>query len=219
MDEPPASPGSSTGKGHMRRIILAVLMAMAVGTAFAAEEKKDNPLDLTRVPILDGIYSVEAPGDWHMEVSGDDLTATFAEEPDADGTLVIAAPNPAVKDIKEYTQLAAGALMRAFGNGEIVQEKRDEIDGFPAYTLWFAFKTDDVEFLGWGRTIDVDGIAIQAMTLSTAKNFVPYMQIAGPIFDSYELDADMVSENIDLLEQVGKKVLEDLEKLNSGAAQ
>lgn len=195
----------------MRTFILAVVLTAASLCSYASgEESAAVTLNLVRVPILNGIYSVEAPSNWHLEISGDDLTATFAEEPDADGTLIISAPNPAVADIKQYTQQAAKALLDGFGNGEIVQEKEEEIDGFPVYTLWFAFKVDETEFLGWGRTIDFDGVAVQAMTLSTASQFVPYMQIAGPIVDSYELDADMVEENTELLEQIGRKVLKNL---------
>lgn len=195
----------------MRTFILAILLSLASVCASAGDEATDaTNLNLVRVPILNGIYTIEAPSEWHLEISGDDLTATFAEEPDADGTLIISAPNPAVKDIKEYMRQAAGSLLESFGNGEIVQDEEKEIDGFRAYTVWFSLRANETDFLGWGRTIDFDGVAVQAMTLSTGGKFNSYMQIAEPIFDSYELDVEMVEENIDLLREIGRKVLKSL---------
>lgn len=189
------------------RNILSALVLLLCATVVSASESGS----LVRVPVIGGLYTVEAPSDWHLEESGDDLTATFAEEPDADGALVIAAPNPAAPNITDYNRLAANALLATFGNGIIVQEEEGETDGFPSHTLWIEFEVDGAPYLGWSRTIDFDGIAVQAMTLATAGKFVPYMDTAGPILDSYELDPDMVEENIELLSEVGKKVIANFE--------
>lgn len=193
----------------MRKVYLAaLLLAMMTGIAAAADGRKGD--DVVRVPVLDGIYSVEAPGEWHVEVSGKDYTATFSEEPGSDGTLVIAPPNPMVEDIEEYTRLSIEGLFRAFGNGDIDEENHDEVGGYPAYTAIFLFKAGDEPFIGWARTIDIEEYAVQAISLTSAKNYVEFMQRAGDIVDSYELDLDEARANSVVLRRIGRQTLHDL---------
>lgn len=193
----------------MRTLLtVAVVILISCCRANAGDEADD----LVRVPVLDGVYTVEAPGDWHLEVSGDDFTATFSEAPGADGTLVIAPPNPVVDDVREYTNMSIQGLFKAFGNGEIMEENDRNIGKFAAYTAMFGFKVEDNPFMGWARTVDLDGFAVQTIAIVSAKKYVAFMQKAGDIADSFELDVDEAEAFLPELKRVGRKAYDDLEK-------
>lgn len=190
----------------MRTWILSVVMAFSIGAAVAA----DGADEVVRVPILEGVYSVEAPADWNLDVSGEDLVATFSEKPGADGTFVIAPPNPMAKDIKSYTRMAVTSFLKVFGNGEITDENERKVAGFPAYNALFTFTTDGTPFVGWARTVDIEGYAVQSMAVVSAKNYVGFMEKAGPIADSYELNLDEVEAHLDELKSVGRETMTSL---------
>ncbi len=143
---------------------------------------------------------------------GADLTAAFSESAGADGTLIIAAPNPSVEDAAAYNRRAAEALLKSFGNGVITKEASTASGARPTHTTWIAFKAGKKAFLGWSRTMEFDGVAVQAMALATMGKFAAFMKTAEPILETCELDADMLKENADLLAEVGQKILAGLEK-------
>lgn len=168
--------------------------------------------EVVRVPVLDGIYSVEAPGDWHLEISGEDFTATFSEDIGTDGTLVIAPPNPVVDDVTEYTQMSIKGLFNVFDNGEITEESERNIGKFPSYTASFSFKAQDEPFKGWARTVELDGYAVQAIAVVSAKKAEAFMKKALAIANSYELDVDEADAFLPELKRIGRRSYDELER-------
>lgn len=197
------------GRAIMRRFVIAAVMGIACcWGAYSGDAVED----VVRVPILDGIYSVDAPGDWHLEISGDDFTATFSEKPGADGTLVIAPPNPVVDDVKEYTQMSIEGLFNAFDNGEIIEESEKKLGRYPSYTATFSFKSRDSAFKGWARTVELDGYAVQAIMVVSAGKFDTFAETARSIANSYELDVDEADAFLPELKRIGRRSYDELEK-------
>lgn len=190
----------------MRMILAAILILTSISfRAFAAE----GVAETIRVPVLDGVYSVEAPEEWHLEISGEDFTATFKERPDGDAALVIAPPNPVVDDIAEFTKMAVQGVFNAFDSGEFKDEDDKNIGKFPAYATTFTFKVGDAEFSGWARTIDFDGFAVQ--TMAASKN-PAFMEAALQIADSYVLDMDEADLLMPQLKRLGRRAYDEIEK-------
>lgn len=197
------------GRAIMRRFVIAVVLVIACCWNVYSGDAVE---DVVRVPVLDGIYTVEAPGDWHLEISGDDFTATFSEKPGADGTLVIAPPNPIVDDVKDYTQMSIEGLFNAFGNGEISEENERNVGKFPAYTAVFSFKSGDNPFKGWARTVELDGYAVQAIFVVSEARYDAFMEKARSIANSYELDVDEADAFLPELKRIGRRAYDELEK-------
>ncbi len=198
---------------HILRNVFLMLFVIAAGAGFTARAGEvDNELDLVRVPLLEGMYSVEAPGNWRVTVSAEDYTATFSEPGGKGGTLVIAPPNPEVDDLKDYTQLSVKALTKTFGGGQIMEEKRRTLDGIPAYYCIFMFKSNNEEFLGWAGTSKNSGYGVHAIAAASAEKYPAFMISAGKILESYELDKEETHLHRDKLVELGRKSYEDLEK-------
>lgn len=202
----------------MRNFILAMTLLLTTAAACAAEAPPAP--ELLRIPLIAGLYTVEAPATWRLEESGKDLTATFskaADAPAADGTLIIAAPNPLIRDAAAYNRKAAESLLKTFDNGTITKEESTTENGRPAHTIWFAFKAGHKAFLGWSRTMEFPesntGInaPVQAMALASMSAFAEFMKTAEPILASCELHPAMLQENTDLLTEVGQKILAAVE--------
>lgn len=189
-----------------------LMMAVLLAAACLGRAAEDGADELIRVPLLDGMYTVEAPGDWHLEVSGDDFTATFQEAPGADGTLVIAPPNPVVDDIAEYNKMSVESLLHVFGNGEITDENDRKAGRYPASTHMFEFKVEDSPFVGWARTVDIDGYAVQTMAVASPAKYVAFMEKAGAIADSYVIDLDEADGFMAELRRLGRRSYDEIER-------
>ncbi len=207
--------GKAVDMRILRGVILVVAAMAAVTVGCGAGVRAGEAgvdMDMVRVPLLEGVYSVEAPGNWRVTVSADDYTATFSEPDGKGGTLVIAPPNPEVDDLKDYTQLSVKALTKSFGGGQIMEEKRRTLDGIPAYYCIFMFKSNNEEFLGWAGTSKNSGYGVHAIAAASAEKYPAFMVTAGKILESYELDQDEVALHHDKLVELGRKSYEDLEK-------
>jgi hypothetical protein len=189
----------------MRECVLTLALFLAAAGTHAAEGESG----LLRIPLIGGLYSVEAPATWHLEESGADLTATLSETKSSRAALVIAAPNPAVADTAEHNRRAAESLLASFADGKITHEQEEIRSGAHAHALWFEFTAADAPFAGWSRTTEYPdaAVAVQAMTIAPAEEFRTFMRSASPVLDSYVLDAAMAEENADLLKEVGEKII------------
>ncbi len=191
----------------MRECVLTLALFLAATGVRAAE----GGSALLRIPLIGGLYTVEAPGDWHLEERGSDLTAAFSAEKDSPAALVIAAPNPAISDAAGHSRLVAAALIAPFGSGKITHEQEEIRDETRAHALWFDCETASrIPFRGWVRTtVHPDaGASVRTAAVAPAENFDAFMRSIRPILDSYELDAAMAKENTDLLREVGEKIIE-----------
>lgn len=206
----------------MRKILmLAVLMTACCWGVKAGEDAETGDAAATeiagmvRIPILHGIYTVEAPEEWHLEVSGVDFTATFSEGAmpmGPDGTLVITPPNPVVDDVKLYTKLSVQGIMNYFEDGEVVEEDDKNIGKFPSFAATFKFKAEDTPYMGWSRTIEMDGYAVQMITLAAEAKFASFMETALAIADSYVLDVDEADAFAPELKRLGRRIYDEVEK-------
>lgn len=195
-------------------LVLAVVLAAAAGlrAAEAAPASASAP-ELLRIPLIGGLYTAEAPADWHLEERGSDLTAAFSGPAGAgssSGTLIIAAPNPLIEieDAAACNRRAAESLLKSFRNGVVTKEETADLGGRPAHTVWIAFKAGEKAFLGWSRTVGIDGGPMQAMAMAPMGGFAEFMKTAEPIFTSCEVDPDRLRANENLLTEIGRKILE-----------
>jgi hypothetical protein len=183
----------------MRKFYLLAAVALVSGMVAMAGDAAET----VRIPLLNGIYSVEAPGDWYMEQSPDGESAYFATAMGADSMLVFSAPNPTIEgDIEAYAEKQREVLFKTMGGGEIIRQDKKEFKGYPAIFAHVSVPGGQ----GLMNVFDVDGAAVLCLVLSPDGEFDEFIGDAIEIIDSYEIDEGVLEDNMDLLKELGEKI-------------
>lgn len=190
----------------MRRTVLPLVIFAMFATAGWAGET-------ARVPLLNGVYSVEAPSDWYVEQEDSGGSTTFAPTKGAPNMVLFIAPNPLVEgEIAKYAGLMMGMVFKKFGGGAVTAEEEGEFKGHPSIMFHFAIPAGDDSYQGLANVFDIDGYAIICIAMAPGSQLKSFWEQAGPIIESYEFNADAAEENHDVLVDLAKQAFSDIEK-------
>lgn len=190
----------------MRKTMLlaAALIATLAVPAFAEET--------VRVPMLNNVYSVEAPAEWIVE-QNEHGQARFTPEEGSPYSIVFFPPNPDVEgEIAEYAGIVTGALLGQIG-GEIGEEEELDFDGRDGLMFEFAIPADGGTLLGIGMVVDFDGYGVLCLATGPEEDIEEFIEIAGEIMGSYMINEEAVRENADLLQEIADQLVKELAEL------
>lgn len=183
----------------MRSFLMAVAFVVLCGVSAQA--------GMVRVPLLNGVYSVEAPAEWYVEQQDDGTGVTFAPEKGAPSMVVITAPNLDVgNEIGEYAGVQMGLLFKQIGGGEITGEEEGETDGNPSIFFSFSIPVGDTTLEGKANVVNYDGAAVLFVALAPAALEAEFLPIAGAIIDSYQLHPEAIKQQAAVIKQVSDKI-------------
>ena len=197
----------------MRKLgLLAVLCIALCGSVFAG--------DASRVPLLNGVYSVAIPDGWHVNQKDDGTTTQISPSEDSSMALVITAPNIAIEDEEDFAEYAAislHALFAEFGGGEVTGEDDEaELLGFPAILYSFSLSANGIDFEGRSAAINADGAAVVFVAMAPEEDIDDFLPFATFIIESYELDPEAIEANAETIanvsELINRQLLESLQE-------
>ena len=165
----------------------------------------------TRVELLNGVYSVIAPNNWHVEEADNGAFVAFSPTGGSPMSVLFTAPNPTVEgEIAEYAGVIMGVLFNSLGGGQVTYEEETDLDGHPA--IMFHFTIADELAGGLAIVCDIEGYAVLTIALAPTEDLEEFLETAVPIMASLEIDLDEAEDNRDLLESLAESLLEELVK-------
>lgn len=192
----------------MRTMFLAVLLLAAVGVAVA----DDDVSGVHRVPLLDGVYSVEVPSAWWIHEIGPHEGAVVSETQTSPYKLLISTPVPGIRDLPAYTHLAlADACAKIGGTGILLGEGLQVDDDQASIQAVFTVIGKNGEKLGGMLdVVEIAGHAVTLMAVGPAEGFGEFLPKAEAIFNTYEIDADKLDDHHEELEQIGREIVKEM---------
>ncbi len=189
----------------MRKLLFASLAAFLFCVCVA------RAADTARIPLLNGIYSLEAPTDWHVEQEPEGQSVMFSPEQGASQMVVVTAPNITVgDDYAEYAGIQIGILFKLMGGGKVTAEEKGETDGFPSVAFSFSIPSGDSTIEGRANVVDFDGAAVLFIAICPADQLDEFLPAAGDIIDSYQLHPEAIEENKQVLADVAEKINQEI---------
>lgn len=160
-----------------------------------------------RVPLLNGVYSLEAPANWWVEQEKDGTGVTFSPEKDSPKAIFITAPNVTIgDDYAEYAGVQMGILFKALGGGEITGEEEGETDGYPSIAFAFSIPAGDTTVEGRANVVNFDGAAVIFLVIAPADDIDEFLPIAGEVIDSYQIHPEAIETNAKVIAEVSEKI-------------
>lgn len=183
----------------MRSFLVALALVALCGVSAQA--------GMVRVPLLNGVYSVEAPAEWYVKQEDDGTGVTFTPEKGAPAMVLITAPNLDVGDeIGEYAGVEMGLLFKNLGAGEITGEEEGKTDGYPSIAFSFSIPANGTTLEGRANVVNYNGAAVMFIVLAPADILDEFLPIAAAIIDSYQVHPEAIKEQQDVVKSVSDKI-------------
>lgn len=184
--------------------------------ACAASGEADAPMEPATVvrSLMNGLFSLDVPETWHIEIDEGGLGVVLSEFPGSPRTVAISAPNPLVgaDDLASYAEAVAKAAFDAFENGEIIGTGDNPFKGNPARAATFRAEAPDGPVVGLAGAMFFDGFAVSMLVCGPQRDFDAFINQAGIMLETFELDHELAQRKRDELADIGRTIIDDLEK-------
>ncbi|MCD8351248.1 MAG: hypothetical protein LUC93_11630 [Planctomycetaceae bacterium] len=186
----------------MRKLALALILTLAATVPLAAGES-------VRLNFVKGLYSVNVPSNWYVDIDASDSTLTIAQgiEPTAP-RVIVAIPNPKMANqLDDYARLAATSFINALGGGNIVQDKGERNE----HGIIFRAEASGMPFVGAVHTIRDNGYAILTIFLTRESDYDRSKEWASVVLDSLRVDARAVEQQTAFITRQADNLIRDLQ--------
>lgn len=194
----------------MRNTALALILFLAATASLAAGESM-------RLNFVKGLYSVNVPANWYIDVDTGDSTLSIAQGPDAASPrVIIAIPNPRTNgSLGDYAVMAANSFMNAFSGGTIMENK-DNKDG---HGVIFRANASGVPFVGAVQTLRHNNYAILTVFLTRQSDYERTKEWAGIVLDSLRINDNALERQTAFVSAQADNLLKDLQRYQGGVSQ
>ncbi|MCD8138612.1 MAG: hypothetical protein LUE17_02340 [Planctomycetaceae bacterium] len=188
----------------MRKLALALMLTLAATCAVSAAAGESMRLNFVK-----GLYSVNVPANWYVDIDASDSTLTIAQGVDPTAArVIIAIPSPQMANrLDEYARLAATSFINALGGGRIVQDKgeRDE------HGVIFRTESSSLPFVGAVHTIRDGNNAILTIFLTPERDYERSKDWAAVILDSLRVDGRAIEQQTAFITRQAENLIRDLQ--------
>lgn len=193
----------------MRNTALALILFLAATASLAAGESM-------RLNFVKGLYSVNVPANWYIDVDTGDATLSIAQGPDAASPrVIIAVPNPRMADsLGDYATMAANSFVNALGGGQITENK----DNSQGHGILFRTNSSGVPFVGAVQTLRHGDYAILTVFLTRQSDYERTKEWAGIVLDSLRINDNALDKQTAFVSTQADNLLKDLQRYQGGVS-
>lgn len=169
----------------MRTWLLLAALLLAPTVSAAGEE------DLSRLILLDRLYSVVAPTDWHYDIDEETGTVAFTNREGSLDHLLVTVPNPNVKgELKKCVAAYLDLFKSVYKtDAEVLITEGGDFGGYPSLTVGFAAPNrEEAMYMGIASAVDIKGFGVTFFAVSTADDYDAFMDTASGVIDSYTVN-------------------------------
>lgn len=191
----------------MKKLFLAMLAAAMLSCSAYGGEMEEYT-------FLDGIYTFGVPEGWNVDADEKDhIGLAIMPTEGMESHILMLAPNPHIEgELKEYaeTYLASKFNMMDF-EWEIDETSEESFHGNPGFMVTYDVMIGTEEGSGFVIVFEIDGYAI-LLDAQGPDSDSEFLENLHAVFESLDVDSDMFEDYEDELDEIGRKILQELAK-------
>lgn len=198
----------------MLLLFLAPVQALPAEEASSEAAATDDDTSLSRLILMDRLYSVVMPTNWHYDIDAHTGSVTFFEQEGSPNHLLITIPNP---NIKGEIQDAVAKYLDYFRatykmDVETLVTDASVYGDYPSYTVGFAApNSEEATYTGIINAIDIKGYGVVFMAISSTDEYDAFMEAASGIMDSYSVNEGIMRSRARQLAAFGDVLAQHLD--------